>query len=85
MRAALVDSAPILAALNDKDDRHQICATFFANYVGRLLLPVTVFTEVCINLETRPVTEAGFVTAVHNREFRLVQLKKRDLKKDCST
>jgi predicted nucleic acid-binding protein len=54
----VVDIGPIVALLNDRDDHHQRCRDFLANHPGPLLLPTTVFTEVCMLAERRRGTHA---------------------------
>jgi hypothetical protein len=54
----VVDTGPIVALLNDRDDHHQRCRDFLANHPGPLLLPTTVFTEVCMLAERRRGTHA---------------------------
>ena len=49
----VVDTGPIVALINDRDDHHDRCATFLAHEPGPLLLPTTVFTEVCMLAERR--------------------------------
>ena len=49
----VVDTDPIVALLNDRDDHHERCREFLANYPGPLLVPTTVFTEVCMLAERR--------------------------------
>lgn len=40
----VVDTGPIVALLNDRDDHHVRCRDFLAHYPGPLLVPTTVFT-----------------------------------------
>ena len=70
VRVAVLDSGPILAALNRRDDGHELCKEFFAGFQGRLLLPTTVLAEVCVNLEDRPDIEASFLASVNRGAFR---------------
>lgn len=44
----VVDTGPIVALVNDRDDHHARCRDFLAHHPGPLLVPTTVFTEVCI-------------------------------------
>jgi uncharacterized protein len=47
-----------VALLNDRDDHHERCRDFLANYSGPLLIPTTMFTEVCMLAERRRGTRA---------------------------
>jgi predicted nucleic acid-binding protein len=47
----VLDTGPLVAALNRGDRRHTDCARFLAELTGRLLLPSPVLTEVCWLLE----------------------------------
>ena len=49
----LVDTGPIVAMINDRDDRHQECKQLLERLPGPLLVPTTVATEACILLERR--------------------------------
>lgn len=49
----VVDTGPIVALLNDRDDQHERCREFLATHPGPLLVPTTVFTEVCLLAERR--------------------------------
>ena len=49
----LVDTGPIVAMINDRDDRHQECRQLLERLPGPLLVPTTVATEACILLERR--------------------------------
>jgi predicted nucleic acid-binding protein len=44
----VVDTEPIVDLLNDRDDHHERCRDFLANHPGPLLVPTTVFAEVCM-------------------------------------
>jgi predicted nucleic acid-binding protein len=70
----VVDTGPLIAALNPHDDEHVRCASWLASYRGKRLLPSTVMAEVCWNLERFPQTEADFVASVSRGEFTLVNL-----------
>ena len=49
----LVDTGPIVAMINDRDDRHQECKQLLERLRGPLLVPTTVATEASILLERR--------------------------------
>ena len=54
----LVDTGPIVAVINDRDDHHQQCTYLLERLPGPLLIPATVATEVCLMLERRRGTYA---------------------------
>ncbi|MGH3871562.1 MAG: PIN domain-containing protein [Pseudonocardiaceae bacterium] len=54
----LVDTGPIVAVINDRDDRHRKCRYLLERLPGPLLIPATVATEVCMMLERRRGTYA---------------------------
>ncbi|MDQ3824710.1 MAG: PIN domain-containing protein [Actinomycetota bacterium] len=77
----VVDTGPVVALLNDRDDLHERCRDFLATYPGPLLLPSTVFTEVCLLIERRrgPRAELAFLADVRAGLFTLVDLAPADL------
>jgi len=77
----VVDTGPVVALLNDRDDHHERCREFLAAYPGPLLLPTTVFTEVCMLIERRrgPGAELAFLSDVRAGLFTLVDLSPADL------
>jgi len=70
----VVDTGPIVALLNDRDDHHARCRDFLATHPGPLLVPTTVFTEVCMLVERRRGTRAelAFLTDIRNGLFTLL-------------
>ena len=70
----VVDTGPVVALLNDRDDHHGRCREFLETSPGPLLLPATVFTEVCLLLERRRGTRAelAFLADVRAGRFALV-------------
>lgn len=66
-----VDTGPVVALVNDRDGHHERCREFLKTHPGPLLLPVTVFTEVCLLLERRPGThpELAFLADVRAGRF----------------
>jgi uncharacterized protein len=70
----LVDTGPVVALVNDRDDHHECCRDFLETHPGPLLLPVTVLTEVCLLLERRRGTQAklAVLADVPAGRFRLV-------------
>ncbi len=77
----VVDTGPIVALLNDRDDQHERCRDFLSNHPGPLLVPSTVFTEVCMLAERRRGTRAelAFLADVRAGLFRLVESPSIDL------
>jgi uncharacterized protein len=77
----VVDTGPIVALLNDRDDHHERCRDFLAHYPGPLLVPTTVFTEVCMLVERRRGTRAelAFLSDVRSGLFTLLESTSADL------
>jgi predicted nucleic acid-binding protein len=77
----VVDTGPIVALLNDRDDHHQRCRELLERHPGPLLVPATVFTEVCLLIERRRGTRAelAFLADVRAGLFQLVDLTEVDL------
>lgn len=77
----VVDTGPIVALLNDRDDHHERCREFLANHPGPLLVPSTVFTEVCMLAERRRGTRAelAFLADVRAGLFTLLESTSADL------
>ncbi|WP_406138882.1 type II toxin-antitoxin system VapC family toxin [Streptomyces sp. NBC_01089] len=79
MRATVLDTGPLAAALNANDRRHAECASLLLSLSGRRLLPSPVLTEVCWLLERWPKAEAAFLAEVARGTFELVHLTPADL------
>lgn len=79
----VVDTGPIVALLNDRDDHHSRCRDFLSDYPGSLLITAPVFTEVCQLAESRSGTaaELAFLADVRAGLFTLVQLTGVDLER----
>lgn len=77
----VVDTGPIVALLNDRDDHHERCRDFLADHPGPLLVPSTVFTEVCMLAERRRGTRAelAFLADVRAGLFTLLESASADL------
>jgi predicted nucleic acid-binding protein len=77
----VVDTGPIVALLNDRDDHHGRCKDFLSHYPGPLLVPATVFTEVCMLVERRRGTRAelAFLTDVRAGLFTMLESTSTDL------
>jgi uncharacterized protein len=77
----VVDTGPIVALFNDRDDHHERCRDFLANHPGPLVVPSTVFTEVCMLAERRRGTRAelAFLADVRAGLFTLLESTSADL------
>jgi predicted nucleic acid-binding protein len=77
----LVDTGPLVALANDKDDAHSACERLLTTIAGPLLVPAPVLTEVCYLLETRrgPELEADFLADLAEGVMELVGLTRADL------
>lgn len=65
----LLDTGPLVAAIDRSDKHHARCAALLQSAEGPLLVPTTVIVEVCWLLEERPSIEAAFLTSVATGEF----------------
>jgi uncharacterized protein len=72
----VLDTGPLVAALNSKDKHHEECANLLRAHSGQLLVPAPVLTEVCWLLDSTrgPQAEAAFLEAVAHGELDLVAL-----------
>lgn len=77
----LVDTGPIVAVVNDRDDRHRECRHLLERLPGPLLVPATVATEVCMMLERRRGTyaELAFLSDVRAGRYTLIESLSADL------
>jgi predicted nucleic acid-binding protein len=77
----VVDTGPIVALLNSRDDHHERCKSFLAGHPGPLLIPTTVFTEVCMLAERRRGTKAelAFLSDVRSGLFTMLETASIDL------
>jgi predicted nucleic acid-binding protein len=71
----LVDTGPIVAVINDRDDHHHECTYLLERLPGPLLIPATVATEVCLMLERRRGTyaELAFLSDVRAGRYTLIE------------
>jgi predicted nucleic acid-binding protein len=71
----LVDTGPIVAVVNDRDNHHQQCTELLERLPGPLLVPITVATEVCLLLERRrgTHTELAFLADVRASRYTLTE------------
>ncbi|WP_040841115.1 type II toxin-antitoxin system VapC family toxin [Nocardia brevicatena] len=81
----VVDTGPLVALMNNRDNRHAECRELLENAPGPLLVPAPVFTEVCLLLESRrgTVTERQFVHDVAKGLFTIVDMTSADLERIC--
>ena len=70
----LLDTGPVVAAIDRSDHHHARCAALLESVEGPLLVPTTVIVEVCWLVEERPDIEAAFLDAVAAGEFEHVPL-----------
>jgi len=70
----LLDTGPVVAAIDRSDNHHARCAALLESAEGSLLIPTTVIVEVCWLVEERPDIEAAFLEAVATGEFEHVPL-----------
>jgi len=76
---AIIDTGPLLAAVNPRDNLHDQWADWFSTFVGERILPYAVLVEVCWSLEQRPDIEAALLASVARGEFTLEYPTKGDL------
>ncbi|MBL7492243.1 PIN domain-containing protein [Frankia sp. AgB1.9] len=79
MKATVLDTGPVVAALNKSGRRHADCARLLSTLTGRRLLPSPVLTEICWMLERTPKAEAMLLDQVAQGAFELVALTTADL------
>ena len=79
----ICDTGPLVALLNKADNDHAACATLFATYPGRLVVPGPILTEVCYMAESRlgSETEARFLDSLAAGEFELESVTPADLRR----
>jgi len=75
----LLDTGPLVAAIDRSDKHHACCAALLESAEGPLLVPATVIVEVCWLLEERPDIEAAFLTSVATGEFEHATITATDL------
>jgi len=79
----LVDTGPLVAAVNRRDSRHQECRDLLEQRAGELLLSPYVVAEVCWMVSSRigAVAEANVIDAVAAGELQQVDLTAEDLRR----
>lgn len=75
----LLDTGPLVAAIDRSDKHHARCAGLLESAGGSLLVPTTVIVEVCWLLEERPDTESAFLAPVAAGEFEHITITAADL------
>ncbi|MEU6412126.1 PIN domain-containing protein [Microbispora sp. NPDC046933] len=77
----LLDTGPLVAALDADDKDHARCADLLQTAPGPLLVPVTVVVEVCWLVEKYrgALAEAAFLTSIESGELELVSLEQKDV------
>ena len=67
----LLDTGPIVAALNKDDNRHKECTELLKQYKGKLLVPSLVVAEVSYMLQTQAGVDAEleFIHGIATGEF----------------
>ena len=75
----LLDTGPLVAAIDRSDKHHARCAALLESAGGPLLVPTTVMVEVCWLLEERPDIESAFLTSVTTGEFEHITITAGDL------
>ena len=75
----LLDTGPLIAAIDLSDKHHARCAALLESAGRPLLVPTTVLVEVCWLLEERPDIESTFLASVAAGEFEHVTVTAGDL------
>lgn len=77
----VVDTGPIVALTNKRDNHHVACRELLTNAPGPLLVPAPVFAEAAILLERRcgPAAELAFLRDVAEDAFTVVDTSAEDL------
>ena len=75
----LLDTGPLVAAIDRSDKHHARYAALLESLDGPFLIPTTVIVEVCWLVEERPDIEAAFLDSVVAGEFKYVAITAADL------
>lgn len=72
MILAVVDAAPLYAALDRRESEHTACLRALKSPDVHLVIPILVVTEVCYLIEQRlgPTAEAAFLSALQEDDVR---------------
>lgn len=81
----VVDTGPIVALVNNRDNHHVACRELLRNAPGPLLVPAPVFAEAAILLERRcgPAAELAFLQDVRDGAYTVVDTTSEDLERIC--
>ncbi|WP_298800345.1 type II toxin-antitoxin system VapC family toxin [uncultured Pseudonocardia sp.] len=79
----IIDTGPLVAALDADDRHHDACVRLLATARRPLRIPGPVLTEVCylIEREQGPTAEAMFLTSLADEEFELIHPTTVDLRR----
>lgn len=79
----IVDTGPLVAALDADDRHHSACVELLATGPRPLRIPGPVLTEVCylVERERGPDAEAAFLTSLADEEFDVVHPSTADLRR----
>jgi predicted nucleic acid-binding protein len=77
----VIDTGPVVAAANRKDDYHEQCVNLLQGFPGPLLLPAPLITEIGYMLHSRAGSkaEAGFLRDIADGLYELVQVTAADV------
>ena len=77
------DTGPLYAAADRSDAHHAQCAELLSRLSRPIVVPISVVIETSYLIERRlgPAAEAGFLTALAGRDFRVEQLSCEDLQR----
>ncbi len=75
----MLDTGPVVAAIDRFDNHHARCAALLESAEGPLLIPTTVIVEVCWLVAERPDIEAAFLDAIAAGEFEYVPVTAADI------
>ena len=80
-RLPVIDTGPVVAAANRKDDYHEQCVNLLQGFPSPLLLPAPLITEIGYMLHSRAGSkaEAGFLRDVADGLYELVQVTAADV------
>ncbi|GAA3052537.1 PIN domain-containing protein [Kitasatospora albolonga] len=79
MTVTILDTGPLVAFFNARDNHHVRCVDFFSQLRGRKVLPSTVLAEVSWQLERWPSVERRFIDHVAQGHFELDNVTPTDL------
>ena len=76
----ICDTGPLVAALSDRDPRHQECSALLRDFAGRIAAPAPVVTETALFALGRlgPEAQARFLDSVATGELEVLDLESAD-------